>query len=160
MGKRGLSLGVILLLLFLIPWFSVHGEEKTGDTLTILFTTDIHSNDVTHKAWDGEKGVNIGGFARLKTMIDQNRVEGETLLLDSGDFSTGTLFQNFTKSDALELCLMNQLGYDAIALGNHDFDVTEEGLRQELEVFRSKTTGTDLICSNLTDGDGRVPQGK
>ena len=127
----------------------------TGASVTLLFTTDIHSNDVPHLAMHGGTGMRLGGFARLKTAVDANTVPGETLLLDSGDFSMGTLYQNFTQSDALELTLMDAIGYDAAALGNHDFELGEDGLRSELATFRANGGTMALLASNLTGGDGQ-----
>lgn len=64
----------------------------------------------------------------------------------------GSIFQSFCVTDATELTLLDELNYDAVALGNHDFEVTEAGLKQELTVFHEKGGRYPLLCSNLTDG--------
>ena len=153
----GLSLVCLLLLTALAPGVSGAADAPR---VTLLFTTDIHSNDVPHLAMLEGEGVRLGGFARLKTAVDAHFAEGETLLLDSGDFSMGTLYQNYTESDALELTLMDALGYDAAALGNHDFELGEEGLHSELAGFRERGGRMAILASNLTGGDGRVAAGQ
>ncbi len=127
-----------------------------GEELTILFTTDIHANVTPYRtALDGEVAT-VGGFARLKTAIDQNRTQDNTLLLDSGDFPIGTMYQNFFLGGSVELPLMQQLGYDAVALGNHDFDYGEDGLRQCLAAFSEDGGSLDFLCANLIEKGGAV----
>ncbi|MDD3334886.1 MAG: metallophosphatase [Eubacteriales bacterium] len=157
-SKRSLCrVGSLLLTLLLLVSFasSASGQESTA-SLTLLFTTDIHSNDVPHLAMMDGQGIRCGGFARLKTEVDRYYQKDRTLLLDSGDFSMGTLYQNYCQSDALELTLMDAIGYDAVALGNHDFELGEDGLREELSVFRAKGGSMALLCSNLTDASGKT----
>lgn len=123
------------------------------DSITLLFTSDIHSNTIPHLAWTENGGMRLGGFARLKTAVDNNYAHGKTLLLDSGDFSMGTLYQNYTRSDALELSIMSNIGYDAVAFGNHDFDIGEDGLRDELTAIYNKGSDMSVLCSNLRQKD-------
>ena len=131
-------------------------DVASADAVTLLFTTDIHSNHVPHLAMLDGEGARLGGFARLKTAVDRHSVAGRTLLLDSGDFSMGTLYQNYTQSDALELTIMDQIGYDAVALGNHDYELGEDGLAKELSTFRANGGKLALLASNLTGGDGKA----
>ena len=75
--------------------------------VTILFTHDLHSHFLP--ALD-EKGAEYGGYARLKTMIDQQKEKyPHALLVDGGDFSMGSLFQTAYTTSALELRMMGQL---------------------------------------------------
>ena len=78
-----------------LPSASVQAEETTGSDLTILFTTDIHSALIPKSAYVEGRGQKVGGFARLKSAIDENSVPDATILLDSGDFSMGSIFQSF-----------------------------------------------------------------
>lgn len=92
----------------------------------ILFTHDLHSHFLP--ALD-ESGTEYGGYARLKTVIDQQRAKyPHALLVDGGDFSMGSLFQTAYTTSALELRMMGRLGYDATTFGNHEFDYLPSGL--------------------------------
>lgn len=140
--------GFCLILLWTGAFATAHADASPA--LTLLFTTDIHSHAVSHTGFVNGEGQQVGGYARLKSAVDAHWAEGRTLLLDSGDFSMATLYQTFTVSDALDLTLMQAVGYDAVALGNHDFEVTEEGLKDELTLFSRKGGQFPLLCGNLT----------
>ncbi|WP_152046414.1 bifunctional metallophosphatase/5'-nucleotidase [Aureimonas psammosilenae] len=101
----------------------------SAEDLTILHINDFHSRvepinktDSTCSAKDAEANACFGGIARLKTAIDQNRKDGtNVLLLDAGDEFQGSLFYTTYKGrDAAEF--MNGLGFEAMAVGNHEFD--------------------------------------
>lgn len=124
--------------------------------LTILFTTDIHANITPFRAEVDGEIVRVGGFARLKTAVDQHTAAGSTLLLDAGDFPIGTMFQHFFLEGSVELPLMQTLGYDAVALGNHDFDYGEKGLRTCLQNFKNQGGSLDFLCTNLIEEGGAV----
>lgn len=105
---------------------SVMAADSTSeDGVKILFTHDVHSRLDEFKSGDEM----IGGMARLKTAIDENRAENEaTFVLDGGDFSMGTLFQTIFETQAAELTMLGKLGYDATTFGNHEFDYKAEGV--------------------------------
>ncbi|MFQ5612325.1 MAG: bifunctional metallophosphatase/5'-nucleotidase [Anaerolineae bacterium] len=101
-----------------------------GDfSLTVLHTNDVHARILQFNRFGGSCGEDdaaegkcFGGVARRKTMIDQVRAEGgNVVLLDGGDQFQGTLFYNQYKGEAAQT-FMNALGYDAMAVGNHEFD--------------------------------------
>lgn len=99
---------------------------------TILFTHDMHSHFLP--APDGAGGT-YGGFARLKSAIDEQREkyqEHDVLLLDGGDFSMGSLFQTAYADSALELRAMGAMGYDATTFGNHEYDYRASGFARML----------------------------
>ncbi len=102
---------------------------------TILFTHDMHSHFLP--AAD-ETGKISGGFARLATLLDEQRaLHPDALTLDAGDFSMGSLFQTVYATDALELRMMGALGYDATTFGNHEFDYRMSGLASMLEAAKA-----------------------
>ena len=104
--------------------------ERTH-TAVILFTHDLHSHFMPQAEEDGGT---FGGYARLKTAIDEEREEHPgALLVDGGDFSIGSLIQTLYTTQAAELRTMGALGYDAAALGNHEFDHAGTGLASMLE---------------------------
>lgn len=69
-----------------------------------------------------------GGVSRRKTLIDAIRKEGgNQLLLDAGDVFQGTLYFNQYRGLA-DLEFYNALKYDAVAIGNHEFDIGQAPL--------------------------------
>jgi 5'-nucleotidase/UDP-sugar diphosphatase len=112
--------------------------QTTGQkTFTILHTNDLHSNfigmapaaDYTPLTQNDDS--TRGGFARLATKIRERRTAteglGPVLVLDAGDFSTGTAFAAATRETGGELRLLAMLGCDATTFGNHDFNFGPEG---------------------------------
>ena len=89
-------------------------------TLTILHTNDTHSQ--VEPLEDGKRDAFCGGYARRMGFIAQEReLAPHLLLFDAGDFSQGTPYFNFYHG-RVEIEAMNRMEYDAIALGNHEFD--------------------------------------
>ena len=111
-------------------------------TLHILHTNDFHSRieaingfDSTCDAETAAAGECFGGTARLVTKIAEMRaaLEGQNvLLLDAGDQYQGSLMYTTYKGDA-EIEMMNLIGYDAMAVGNHEFDDGPAGLAKLLD---------------------------
>lgn len=123
-------------------------QEKTADKITILHTNDTHSHIEPEK----NRG---GGLANRAAMIEHEKeLAGakNTLLLDCGDFSQGSLYYNVFKG-AFEIDAMNALGYDAGTLGNHEFDFGLEDLAQLV-----KRANFPIVCANL-DFTGTVCEG-
>ena len=107
--------------------------------MTIMHTNDTHSH---HEA-QGRSG--DGGAARQAAVVKDIRAEADnSLLLDAGDRFTGTLFHKYYAGED-NIKVMNALGYDAMALGNHEFD-------NGLEVLERFVTGVDFpVLSANTD---------
>ena len=94
--------------------------------VTILFTHDLHSHLLPSA---NEEGGEYGGYARLMTVIQEQKEKyPDALLVDGGDFSMGSLFQTAYATSALELRIMGAMGYDATTFGNHEFDYLPAGL--------------------------------
>ena len=108
-------------------------EAKEKKDMTIVFTHDLHSHlDSFTTELNGEEQ-EVGGFARLKTFIDETKAEdGDILVLDGGDFSMGTLYQTVFETQAAELRMLGFLGVDVTTLGNHEFDYRARGLANML----------------------------
>jgi len=104
--------------------------------LTILHTNDFHArfepisaSDSTCNAEDNAAGECFGGSARLVTAVEQARARAEnSILVDGGDQFQGTLFYTYYKGKAAAE-MMNRMGYDAMTVGNHEFDDGPEVLR-------------------------------
>jgi 5'-nucleotidase/UDP-sugar diphosphatase len=121
--RRWLSAFAILLLLIGgAPAAFAQGEQVY--VVRILHTNDHHAR-VEPTDVSGKK---FGGVARRKTMVDQIRAEtSNTLLLDAGDVFQGTLYFNQYGGQA-DLFFYNEMKYDAMAIGNHEFDRGQQTL--------------------------------
>jgi len=109
--------------------------------IVILHTNDTHSRIEPYN--DKYEGNDVGGVLRRNTFIQETRKEyPNTLLVDAGDFSQGTPYFNLFKG-VPEIELMNQMGYDVVALGNHEFDNGSKALAKRLKVADFK-----VLCAN------------
>lgn len=134
---------LLLTLTFLIPVFPASATQAAANAtagakqLDILFTHDTHSHlDSFLTVMNGENATR-GGFSRIKTLVDQAKEENpDTLVLDAGDFSMGTLVQTIYASDAPELRMLGALECEVTTLGNHEFDYRSAGLAGALDAAR------------------------
>jgi 5'-nucleotidase len=109
--------------------------------LVILHTNDTHSQ--IEPLEDGKKDANCGGYARRMGYIEQARqANPDLVLLDAGDFSQGTPYFNYYHG-RIEMDAMNRMHYDAIMLGNHEFDYGVDTLATILKMAKCP-----VICSN------------
>ncbi|QKZ12301.1 metallophosphatase [Spirosoma sp. KUDC1026] len=96
-------------------------QARKAVSVTILHTNDVHSR-LDPFPMDGSRNAGRGGVARRATLLKSIREqEKNVLLFDAGDIFQGTPYFNLYKGEP-EILAMNQLGYDAGTLGNHDFD--------------------------------------
>ncbi|MBB3541621.1 MULTISPECIES: 5'-nucleotidase C-terminal domain-containing protein [unclassified Rhizobium] len=126
--------------------------------LNILHINDFHSRiesinkfDSTCSAEEEGKKECFGGAARLKTAIDQRRnaLDGKNvLLLNAGDNFQGSLFYT-TYKGAAEAEVLNDMKFDVMTVGNHEFDDSEDGLATFLDKVKFP-----VISANVLAGDG------
>ena len=124
-------LALLLAVLCVLPVGAVaEGCTQETNVTTILFTHDLHSHFLPQLTAEGGES---GGYARLKTVIDGERaVNPDALLVDGGDFSIGSLIQTLYTTQAAELRTMGAMGYDAVTIGNHEFDHKGTGFAEML----------------------------
>ena len=124
-----LTIAILLLLVLDIP-VTAAGTKKVD----VLFTHDIHSHlDSFSTIVDGQQK-EVGGFAKIKTLMDEKKKDNpDTLVLDGGDFSMGTLIQTVYDTEAAELRMLGYLGYDVTTFGNHEYDYRSKGLANMLK---------------------------
>jgi len=112
------------LLLSCLGCVAVADEEAEDIVVTLLFTNDMESAYEPVPAWWRDDIENIGGLAELTTLIKNiRRDEPNVFLFDSGDIFTGALSKLI--DGALMFEFMITVGYDAMAIGNHEFDYGE-----------------------------------
>ncbi|KAF6021267.1 hypothetical protein EB796_020421 [Bugula neritina] len=125
--------------------------------LTLLHTNDIHSRiDEAHKyggvcsSSHSAAGDCVGGAARLATKIKEiNSTSDNLLLLDGGDQFQGT-FWFFVYRGMAAALVMKELGYDAMAIGNHEFDLGLEALQQ---FIHNVSDSFDVLSANIDNTD-------
>ena len=108
--------------------FTAAAEEKQK-SLDVLFVHDTHSHLNEFATVEDGKSQIMGGFAKIKTLINEKKSENpDTLVLDAGDFSMGTLIQVVFEEEASEIRMLGNLGVEVTTLGNHEFDYKAKGL--------------------------------
>ena len=144
----------IYLIIIVAALTGMTAAAKKEKQLVILHTNDTHSCIMPlSENLDDKEIAGRGGFLRRVAMVkDQRRQHPSLLLLDSGDFSQGSGYYTLFKGE-VEIGLMNQMGYDAATIGNHEFDF---GLDNMARIFRM--ANFPIVCSNY-DCTGTVLEG-
>ena len=144
---------LILIVMLCMPLLTgVQTEAADGEKhLDVLFTHDTHSHLNSYSTIVNGKQKEVGGFARIKTLIDEKKKENpDTLILDGGDFSMGTLIQTVYTTEAAELRMLGYLGCDVTTFGNHEFDYRSSGLADMLKTAKnSGETVPKLVVCNV-----------
>ncbi len=136
-------------------------DERTDALvrITVLHTNDIHGQILPQKGFwvDPANPPLIGGLLSVATYIHKVREEvsrngGHLLVLDSGDLYQGTPEGTLTKGDVV-VDIMNSIGYDAVALGNHEFDHGIDNARR-----LAKRANFPFLAANCREtASGRAP---
>ncbi len=146
----------IRLLLFFYVIFVFAQSIFAQEHLTIIHTNDLHSElmgypptiDYTPNITGDD--ATIGGWARIATIINSTKKSknNPVLILDAGDYTMGTLFHTICREEGLELRLLGKMGYDAVAVGNHEFDFMPLGLARMLNSAYHKGEIPPVLLSN------------
>ena len=157
---RALAAGVMTaaMLTTLVP--AALAAENSGEkTITILGTSDMHGNIWGFSYEDNAETTN-NGMARLYTYIQQVRAENpNTILIDAGDDIQGTIMTDDLYNKTPEephpvMTAMNYMGYDAMTLGNHEFNwgiPTMQTILSQAEF--------PVLAANVTGADGELVTG-
>lgn len=146
----------VLAFMFIIPILGTQHTyadtpaKTTEKTVDVMFLHDTHSHLNSFATVEDGKSQVLGGFSRIKTLINQQKTKNpDTLLLDAGDFSMGTLIQVIYETEASELRMLGELGMDATTLGNHEFDYKAKGLANMLNTASASgdTLPQMLVCN-------------
>ena len=161
LGKRLLPILLTLsMAASMLPAAALAAESDAGEKhITILGTSDMHGNIWGFSYEDNAETAN-NGMARLYTYIQQVRAENpNTILIDAGDDIQGTIMTddlyNKTPEEAHPvIAAMNYMGYDAMTLGNHEFNwgiPTMQTILSQAEF--------PVLAANVTDADGNYVTG-
>jgi 5'-nucleotidase/UDP-sugar diphosphatase len=124
--------------------------------LTIIHTNDLHSHflgfspNLDYSPLETGNDRTEGGFARIATVIksERSKRKNPVLVLDAGDFLMGSLFHMLSREESFELRLLGQMGYDAVTLGNHEFDLKPDGLARIITSATEKGNPPQIVFSN------------
>lgn len=139
----------IIFFVFLLIGVFVWNSSGKSFELHLLHTNDLHShllpfNPDNRKCDYNQEGC-LGGFANIKTIIDTYRQKHPGLvLLDAGDRFSGTVFYTLRKGQDI-IPLMNQFKYDALTLGNHDFDSGLSEIEKMMMVVNAPVISANVV---------------
>ncbi|PZM10323.1 bifunctional metallophosphatase/5'-nucleotidase [Rhizobium tubonense] len=157
------SVGLGLLTLSLLALNA--GAAFADYQLNILHINDFHSRDESINKFDATctadeetKKECFGGAARLKTEIDERRkaLAGQNvILLDAGDNFQGSLFYT-TYKGAAEVEFLNDMKFDAMTVGNHEFDDGESALAPFLDKVQFPVVTANLVTDDQSKLGNRI----
>lgn len=137
------------LIMIMLLLAMVSADATQPKKITVLHTSDTHScilplsEELSDTMIAGR-----GGFLRRIDMLKQERRKDKHLLLfDCGDFSQGSSYYTMFQGD-VEVGLMNRMRYDAVTIGNHEFDF---GVENMVRLF--KKADFPVVCSNYDFAD-------
>ncbi len=157
----------VLLAILIVAGLSACDGLTSDDvvTFTILQTSDMHSHadgigaslDYTPEDVSDNDTV-LGGFTRIASIIGAVRTEQEkenipVVVVDSGDFFMGTVY-DLAVTDPISLKFFQMTGYDAVTLGNHEFDWSSLGLAMLLGNGVSNGFNVPIVASNMVTHNG------
>ncbi len=125
---------------------------------TIVHINDHHSQlaslPTTEFTLDGvATRSELGGFARVTSAFKTYAGRNDVLKLHAGDAITGSLYYTLFQGEA-NAAMMNDICFDALAVGNHEFDNGDAGLRRFIDALRSDTCRTPLLTANIMPAIG------
>ena len=143
--------GVLLLAAVPCAWPVCAQDAAPGTAVDIVFTHDTHSHLNTFTTMVDGLETELGGFARMNTLIEAQRAQSpDTLVIDGGDFSMGTLIQTVFETQAAELRMLGYLGCDVTTFGNHEFDYRSKGLANMLTNAQASGDAVpDMVVCNV-----------
>ncbi|HEA47282.1 MAG TPA: bifunctional metallophosphatase/5'-nucleotidase [bacterium] len=141
MFKKKILISLIVVGLLIGGYFFYQGFSK--EKVTILYTNDLQGRILPYVArWvEKEEKPLVGGSAALATCLKGMRYD---LLLDAGDFFQGTPEGDFTGGESV-IEIMNELGYDALTIGNHEYDQGNENVKRLAELAQFPFLSANII---------------
>lgn len=137
----------ILILVLVLTLSNAGAAAPQVTELVILHTNDTHGHPL--KFFDNP-APDVGGLPARATLVQQIRAQyRNVLLLDAGDFNTGRPESNFFKAEP-EILGYNYIGYDAVTLGNHEFDNSPEVLANQM-----KSAKFPFLSANVKNAAGK-----
>lgn len=151
MKRIPVVLASFLFYFFASSFFGLSAAQTVD--LTILHINDLHGNLLPNPGKEGKPAT--GGMARIAKMVSQEREKdpGGALLLSAGDMFQGTPISNlFRGMPVIET--MNRMGFDAMTVGNHEFDWGMEAFED-----LTKAAAFPFLSANIVDERGTLLPG-
>lgn len=127
----------ILVAVMLLPMFShmaVNVAAEEAKQMDIMFLHDLHSHLESFATVENGETRMLGGIPQIKTLVEEQRAKNpDTLVVDAGDFSMGTLVQAVFETEAAELKMLGDIYCEVTTLGNHEFDYKDTGLANMMQ---------------------------
>ena len=162
--QRGFArLGIIVAILLVFGSLPVSAQDDAGFTLTVLHTNDTHSHIEQFDGFSGScseeeaaAGECFGGIARRATMLAELRASATNpILVDAGDQFQGSLY--YTQYRGQEAAdYMPMLGYQAMAVGNHEFDDGPANLAKFIDAVGLPVLSANIDASADPDLAGKI----
>lgn len=152
---------ILRLSLWALFSFTLCGSLCFGRSLTLVHTNDLHSHlqgfgpELDYTPLTPKDDQTLGGVARIGALIKGIRSSrsNPVLVVDAGDFTMGTLFHTISRELGAELRLLKAIGYDAVTLGNHEFDLKPSGLAAILRAARFWGPMPRVLAANVVFDD-------
>ena len=147
------SLRIAIILAAVLIFIAPAAAEKR---ITVVHTNDMHSHlqgfspELDFRPFAENADRTLGGWSRVATVIRQTQKTRNhpVLVLDAGDFSMGSLFHILIREEAFELRLLAAMGYNAVTLGNHEFDLKPRGLAAILKTAKDRGGLPPIVAAN------------
>ena len=131
---------IFLIAIFLISACKKDNPKPIANNLTIFFFNDQQGQ--------------IDNFSKIKYIIDKEKQNGDVIVCCGGDiFSGNPVVDNYEEMGYPMIDLMNKVGVDISAIGNHEFDYGESTLADRIE-----QADFDWICANVNMENSVIPQ--
>lgn len=155
---KKLSLSLLCLVIVLLAFSAAHAEQSM---LRILYVNDFHGFAEPHKPFGSDEV--LGGIAYLSSRVNALRSEKPSILLAAGDMIQGHNWATMT-TGASVIELMNLMRFDAMVVGNHEFDFGQDVLRKriaeaEFPVLGANIQGLDALRPYIIKDIGGIKAG-
>lgn len=135
---KRLNVFICFLFLFFLPVSVVAGELLE---IRILHINDFHGFSEPYKPLGSDEM--LGGIAYLSEVANRLRNEKPTILLSAGDMIQGSNWANLFQGESV-IALMNAMGFDAMVVGNHEFDFGQDILKKRISEARFPVLGSNV----------------
>ena len=159
-SKKASVLAKSIVTVLAIP-FGLAAQGNGDAQITLLQTTDLHdhANGADHVGVDVDPSTGMGtagAYARISAYVSYVRASAghPVILVDSGDWTMGTLYDLTLASRPLALAFFDLMHYNCVTIGNHEWDYTAKGLAQMLGAGQTSFAfHTPIVASNMNAGN-------
>ena len=146
---------VCIMTLFSVNQLVYAEDDEENEDIKILYTTNLndHIEGRYEKNANGDS-VYVSGYSLLKGAIDLNR-DDNSILVDAGNFSFGTIYNSIYATDAPDLSMLATMGYDAVNLGPRDFSY---GINTLATMVNAASASPTVVSANIDPSANKLNQ--